>query len=85
MPALSAASLHFQKVGHVAGERAHVLHAFQILHHVLGVCAMDAVPVAGADDGHLAQGKVPVQLIYGCCCARTPGTGETFFCRSGRD
>ena len=52
-----------QKVGHVAGKEAHVLHAFEVVHHVLGIQAVHAVPVAGADDGHLAQGKVLVQLI----------------------
>ena len=63
-----------QEIGHVAGKKTHVLHALKVVHHVLGIQAVHAVPVAGADDGHLAQGKVLVQLIDGCRDACTPGT-----------
>ena len=63
-----------QEIGHVAGKKTHVLHALKVVHHVLGIEAVHTVPVAGADDGHLAQGKVLVQLIDGRRGACAPGT-----------
>ena len=49
--------------GDVAAEDAHALHALRILHHVFGTVTVHHVPVAGAGDGHLADGEVLVQLV----------------------
>ena len=62
--------------GDVAAEDAHALHALRILHHVFGTVTVHHVPVAGAGDGHLADGEVLVQLVEGGGGAGTAGRAD---------
>ena len=62
-----------EHVGHIPGERAHGLHAFDILAHFIGSPAVHVVPVLGRDDGHLKNAEVFVDLIP---CGRCAGAAR---------
>lgn len=64
-----------QQPSHIPPDGAHVLHAFQILLDLIRRIAMHLIPVCTGNDGHIADGKVFIQLVEGCGCA-APAAGN---------
>ena len=58
----------------VAGEMAHDLHAFFVLHDLLGTVAMHHGPILAGSDGHAGDGEVLIELIDGGGGAGTAST-----------
>lgn len=52
-----------QEIGHIFAQCTHGLHAFQVLAGLVGIVAMYLVPVLGAYNQHLGDGKVFVDFI----------------------
>ena len=65
-----------QQPSHIPPDGAHVLHSLQILLDLIRRIAMHLIPVCTGNDGHIADGKVFIQLVEGCGCA-APAAGTT--------
>ena len=58
---------------HVATQITHCLHAFGICQHILCLAAVDHIPVAGGNKGHLVYGEVLADNIKAGTGAGSPG------------
>ena len=72
-----AVRLTLDQIGHIIGENLQSAYPFLVCVDILWGKTVNLIPIAGRNDGHLADGKVFVQLIESRAGAAATAADDT--------